>query len=174
MFWVVVILIILLASLAIMMTLALRPKAPAEVMSPRWVAEFSVDRYLPINRLLSAHDYEFLAEQPGFRPEIARDLRKQRRRVYLGYLTEMAADFERLYAAAIQAAALSPDDSQTLIAELSRQRFAFQWAYWQTRARLALNTIGIATVDAGPAIRAIQGIAESARRLNGARLEFLQ
>src|SRR5579862_6149188 len=59
--------------------------------------EFSLARYEPIVRLVGEEDLEFLARQPGCRPEILAKLRRERRKILRMYLRELAADFRSLH-----------------------------------------------------------------------------
>ena len=48
-------------------------------VTQEWLAELSPDRYRPMSRLLDNRDIRFLREQQGFRPEMEKRLRTQRR-----------------------------------------------------------------------------------------------
>ena len=57
----------------------------------------SMDRepsYLPLQRLLSGRDIEFLREQAGFHPRLERRFLRERRGVVLTFLRQMHRDFD--------------------------------------------------------------------------------
>ena len=62
-----------------------------------WSLIESMDRelsYLPLQRLLSGGDIEFLREQAGFHPRLERRFLRERRGVVLTYLRQMHRDFD--------------------------------------------------------------------------------
>src|SRR5437660_9017448 len=61
-----------------------------------WLDDFSAAAYRPMERLLDARDYAFLATQTGFEPSIARRLRRQHIGIFQSYLRGMIRDFHRL------------------------------------------------------------------------------
>src|SRR3982074_1379023 len=63
-------------------------------------AEFSLDRYQPMGRLLGDEDLLFLKSQPGYRPEIGARWKRQRRQIFRFYLNELKGDFRHLHAQA--------------------------------------------------------------------------
>src|SRR5271166_3889725 len=60
----------------------------------------SLAHYEPMTRLLADEDFQFLAAQPGYRPEIGAKFRRERTRIFRMYLRELARDFHRLHAEA--------------------------------------------------------------------------
>ena len=66
-------------------------KAPS--LSANTLEEVSVDRYRPMLRLLSDDDLQYLRVQPGFTPEMASQLRRQRCKIFRGYLRCLDTDF---------------------------------------------------------------------------------
>src|SRR5688500_15536009 len=88
--------VVLIIAFAALLRRVLAPPKPVEGDAGAWLDSFSISRYRPMERLLSEDDYEFLAAQPGYEPSIARNLRKQRRRVFRTYLQQVSRDFARL------------------------------------------------------------------------------
>src|SRR5258708_34531219 len=93
--------IISLGVLAILRLRAYRgSEAPLEVRPGNRVLSFSMQRYQPMAMLLTDDDLLFLAAQPGYRPKMGKNFRRERRRIFRMYLRELAGDFHRLHAAA--------------------------------------------------------------------------
>src|SRR5713226_4899936 len=88
--------------------LVMRRKATLQDLE--WLDAYSITDYRVMQRLLCEADYEFLASQPGYRPEIARKLRRERRRIFRQYLRELNADFHRIQAVARLKVAMSPQE----------------------------------------------------------------
>src|SRR5229473_6904435 len=59
-----------------------------------WLDRFSAASYQPMRRLLDKRDYWFLALQRGYKPSIARRLRRQRIGIFQAYLGGMIWDFQ--------------------------------------------------------------------------------
>ncbi len=109
-----------------------------------------------MENLLSERDFQFLAEQPGYKPEMARKLRVERRRICHSYLKSLNHDFNHLYAVAMQSAARSESGGEELVAALVRQKLLFRRSILGIRFSLTLNALGIGKVDAAPAIEAFR------------------
>lgn len=118
--------------------------------------KYDPDRYRPMTRLLDQEDFEFLAAQPGFRPEIARKLRTQRRRVMRMYLRAVSKDFNLLHARARRLVAAAPEEHHNLVGVLIRQRATFFRVRSMVEMRLALDWLLPGTVDIRPLIGALE------------------
>jgi hypothetical protein len=118
-----------------------------ELVSTEWLSRFSVARYRPLERLLSEDDYRFLARQKGYHPRIGLRLRRQRVRVFRGYLKCIGSDFRRLEAAVNFWMVHSPVDRPDLAKSLLRKRFLFSWAVMKAKWRLLLYGFGLSTAD---------------------------
>lgn len=129
------------------------PKADLE-----WCRQFSAARYRPMERLFAAEDYEFLAAQPGFHPKIYRKLQESRREVFRHYLRCLSRDFDRLSAAVKLLLLQSPQDRPDLASSLLKQRMIFTCAIAMVRCRLALQTVGIGTVDVRGVVAALEAM----------------
>jgi hypothetical protein len=124
-----------------------------------WSSEFSISKYRPMERLFLEEDYDFLAAQPGFRPKIYGRLQAERRRVFRHYLRCLRKDFNRLSTAAKTLLLMAPLDRPELARNILKQRMLFSYALWTVEARLALQTVGLGTVD----VRQLVGVMESMR-----------
>ena len=122
-----------------------------------WSSEFSIHKYRPMERLFLEEDYDFLAAQPGFRPKIYGRLQTERRRVFRHYLRCLRKDFNRLSTAAKTLLLMAPQDRPELARNILKQRMLFSYALWTVEARLALQTVGLGTVD----VRQLVGVMES-------------
>ena len=133
--------------------------APRSGSDPNWWRDFSVARYRPLARLFSPDDYTFLEAQPGYRPEIARRLRVERRRIFRHYLRSISRDFDRLHATARLFLLHAQQDRPELAGVLLKQRLVFGYAMAAIHGRLVLQTLGLGTVD----VRRLVGAVEAMR-----------
>lgn len=119
---------------------------------------FSVARYRPMARLFAEEDYEFLAGQQGYDPRIARQLRRERRRVFRSYLHCLKRDFAQLEAAVKVCMVMSRQDRPDLAKALLRRRLVFTYALLVTEWHLALHSLGLGTVDVSRLVGALDGM----------------
>lgn len=119
---------------------------------------FDMEHYRPMERLLAEEDFMFLESQPGYRAEIGKHWKRERRRIFRLYLAELRCDFGRLHARARRLAADAAADSGDLVWILMRQRLTFLFATAHLEARLALAGAGIGTVDAAPLIEMLDAM----------------
>jgi hypothetical protein len=131
-----------------------------------WSNEFSVAKYRPMERLFLEEDYDFLAAQPGFHPQIYRKLQAERRRVFRHYLRCLRRDFDRLFNAAKLLMVSAPSDRPDLASALVKQRLAFQFAMASVEVRLVMQSFGIGTVDVRQLVDAVEGMREQFRYLS--------
>jgi hypothetical protein len=124
---------------------------------------FSLARYEPMLRLLRDDDLEFLAAQPGYKPEIGKKLRADRRRIFRLYLTELVSDFRRLHATARLAVADSPAENSKLVGVLMRQEVTFWTALAIVEARLMLPGV---QVDVRGFVETVEAMRVDLARLN--------
>lgn len=115
--------------------------------SAEWLSEYSVNKYQPMQRLLSEDDYRFLASQKGVDGRMIRRLRSERRKIFREYLHLLKRDFSRLEAAVRLFAAHSAEDRPDLAKALLRQRWMFTRAVLAAECRLVLHGLGVGTVD---------------------------
>jgi hypothetical protein len=117
--------------------------------------EFSMDRYEPMNRLMSEEDLLFLKAQPGFRPEMAKKFVRERRRIFRLYLQELASDFHRLHAYARSVVATLPAEHSPLVGLLLRQQVRFWYEMAAIEMRLSFAWLGAATFDARALVQSL-------------------
>jgi hypothetical protein len=158
------VLLLCLAALAMAATLLRQAGSPGPA-DPGWLASFSVEKYRPMERLLCESDYSFLAKQPGFQPEIARRLRRERCRIYRAYLRELVIDFNRLHRAAVELALASPVDRSQYAGMLMRQKMSFQLAVAAVRVRLAMSRLGLGPTRISPVLAVLGDLHQSALML---------
>lgn len=133
--------------------------------SPEWWAGFSLEKYRPMDRLLCSEDYEFLSAQPGFSLAIARKLQAQRRRIFRHYLRCIGRDFDRLYTTTKLLMLHSAHDRPDLAITLLKQRLTFRYAMAMVHCRLALQGLGLGTVDVRGLVNALQAMRDQLRTL---------
>jgi hypothetical protein len=102
-----------------------------------WLEGFSLDAYVPLDRLLNdASDFAFLASQPGYKPEIAQQLRRERRAIAREYLRDLTGDFRRLQQIAKLMVVYAQEDSSPLALSLLRMDLRFYSALGLAHLRL--------------------------------------
>src|SRR5579863_6766348 len=77
--------------------LALRRRHSTAWLEGDASANFSLDRYQPMARLLADEDLEFLKTHPGYRAKTGARWKRERRRLFRLYLRELKSDFRRLH-----------------------------------------------------------------------------
>jgi hypothetical protein len=110
-------------------------------------ANFSLDRFQPMAGLLDDADLVFLKEQPGYRAEIGARWKRERRRLFRLYLSELKSDFRRLHEQAREMVAQSGAESAGLVEILMKQQMMFLRATTALELRLVLHGMGIGRVD---------------------------
>jgi hypothetical protein len=119
---------------------------------------FSLERYKPMERLLSPEDFSYLTQMPGYRPEMGRQWKRDRRRLFRLYLNELAVDFNTLHSRARAVLAETGTESGELVAKLAGQKFAF----WRTLAaidlRLTMDALGVGSVDPRPLLQLVEAM----------------
>jgi hypothetical protein len=138
---------------AIRMTAYRGASSPAEADS-----DFSTARYRPMMRLLENKDLEFLAAQPGYRPEIGAKLLRERRTIFRMYLRELAADFHRLHAHARKIAADSQIQHADLVGLLIRQQLTFWRAMAAIELRMLAGWTGAGAIDVRGLVESIEAM----------------
>ena len=127
--------------------------------------EFSLENYRPMERFRWEEDLLFLQSQPGYRPEIGKRWKRERRRVFRLYLTELKGAFRVLHTKARALVANSDADSAELVWVLMRQRWTFVRVSALLEVRLALMWAGAGNVDAEPLIQLLEAMrADLSRR----------
>jgi hypothetical protein len=143
----------------------LASQAGSDLSAEQWRDEFSVDRYRPMERLLSERDFEFLARQPGYQPRIGKELRAARRRIFEGYLCLMVEDFNQLLGRAKLMVIYAPGDGSDVLRALFKQQIRFYALVCRVRLRLALSRFGVAPSNPRQLIGALEQLCERVERL---------
>jgi hypothetical protein len=121
-------------------------------------ADFTANRYVPMAELLSENEFSFLAGQPGISPKMLSRFRKERRRVFRGYLRELACDFYQLHAEARALALHAPAEHASLPARIMTLHLQFWWQMYKVEAGLAYGTFGIGTIDVSTLVKTLDGL----------------
>jgi hypothetical protein len=125
--------------------------------SAEFSADFAMERYEPMMRLLAGEDLQFLRKHAC--GKIAARWDRERRRVFRQYLRDLSVDFHRLHAHARALVSESPEQYSDLVGMLMRQQVAFLRAMAGVELRLALHAAGIGTVD----VRGLIGVIDAVR-----------
>jgi hypothetical protein len=136
----------------------LASRLDAEQCTGEWLDNFSTANYAPMRRLFDEKDFEFLASQPGYRPEIARQLRAERRDVLSGYLQLLTRDFNQLHAIAKMMLVYSAEDRPDFGKALLWQQITFYYAVTAVRFRLVLMPLGWTAPDVRKLIQPIDSM----------------
>ncbi len=138
------------AALMLALTLLIRKLAVAGGRLPvtaEWIDDLSIERYRPMMRLLECDDLDFLRSQPGFTPRMEARLRRQRCRIFGGYLRCLSADFGRVCAALKVLMVQSRHDRPDLAAALLRSQARFAFSMAVVMVRVFLYRCGLGSVD---------------------------
>lgn len=136
-----------------------RREAETETLNP---TTFSMERYQPMERLLCEDEFLFLTRMPGYRPEMGRKWKRDRRRLFRLYLNELGYDFEMLHRDArtlvtgLVASEGAPSGS--LIGVLLKQKMVFWRAMAAVDVRLTLDSIGVGSVDVRPLLQLVEAM----------------
>ncbi len=114
-----------------------------EVNGEEWLDGFSLDSYAPMARLLDPGDYVFLKKQPGYYPALAKRLRRERKKAFVGYLGLMIRDFNQLLRIGRLMQVGSSVDRPELARALTRQQIRFYFAVCVARCRVELAPFGL-------------------------------
>jgi hypothetical protein len=131
-----------------------QPGAPA--------IDFSLTRYQPLFRLLSAADADFLANSRPC-PAVARNWERSQRRVVRLYLKELATDFQALHRSLRVMVAHSPEHAH-LLPVLFRQQVAFWRALVWIELRLTFGWRGAAHVNPEALAQAVEALCQELSR----------
>lgn len=155
---------LVLSALVLTVTLALRRlmrQGQHAQFDADWLNDFSAAKYRPMMRLLAEDDYEFLALQPGYQAQLAKQLRAERRKIFRAYLRNLTADFERLYRSGQVIVTYSAGDKSELAAALFRQRVHFYWALSLVYARLSIHAFGWTNIEVSNLLRSLEHLRQS-------------
>jgi hypothetical protein len=124
----------------------IRQHTAAEAGSP--AGGFSIDRYRPMERLLSAEDLEFLRRAHGYTPELGARWKKQQLRLFQMYLAELRCDFRQLHAAARAIVANTHTESPEIVRALVSQRVQFEYVSLRLELEIRMAQCGLGQVSA--------------------------
>jgi hypothetical protein len=130
-----------------------------------WFESFSVDHFAPMERLLDRSDFEFLSQQPGYRPEIGARLLKERKRLFLGYLRLLIRDFNELLRLARLMIVYSAEDRGDVARVLWRQQVTFYVAICAVQVRVALYPFAWTSLDVSKLTVALENMREQVAQL---------
>jgi len=145
-----------LLAIFIVLFFRLRSRFDSQAVGLAWLDEFSLETYAPMERLLDASDFRFLAAQPGFRPEMGKRLLSERRRIFGQYLGMLIGDFNQLHFFARLMLVHSEQDRPELARELFRQQIRFYFAVSLVRCKVALYPLGWTAVDVPKLVHALE------------------
>ena len=123
-----------------------------------WFESFSMDSFAPMERLLDRSDFEFLSQQPGYRPQIGARLLLERKKLFLGYLRLLIGDFNRLLQIARLMIVYSPVDRAEFAKALWRQQVTFYFAVCAVRFRVAIYPLAWAPLDVSRLVQALESM----------------
>lgn len=120
-----------------------RRASTANLPDARWLDEFSLDKYRPLDRLFDSADLQFVAAQPGYTASLGRKLASSRRAAARLYLSELTVDFDRLVRLGREMVVASPQDRADLATTLLNQWLTFHARVLSLRLRLRLAPLGL-------------------------------
>ena len=157
--------ILVVAAFALLLVKLLRRSGTPSADPLNWLDQFSAASYQPMVRLLDDRDYRFLESQPGYRPSIARRLRRQRIGIFQAYLGGMIRDFHGLLKAARYIIVYSPNDQSAFASTLWRMRFRFYRSIFSVEGRVLLYMFGLGRVNAAGLLATLERMQNYTRQL---------
>jgi len=136
-----------------------------QASTAEWFESFSLDSFAPMERLLDQSDFEFLSQQPGYRPEIGAQLLKERKKLFLGYLRLLTGDFNQLLRIARLMIVYSTEDRAEFAKVLWRQQVTFYFAVCAVRLRVALYPVGWTSLDVSRLMQALENMRSQVAQL---------
>ena len=121
-----------------------RHAAGLDLPSRGWLDELSPDKYAPLSRLFDPADIASLSTHRGYTEALGRKLASARRRAARLFLSELTADFNRLFRVGREMLAHSAVERPDLASLLFQQWFAFHAQVLSLRIRLRLAPLGFA------------------------------
>ena len=127
----------------------------------------SPGKYRPMERLLQPDDFQFLAAQRGYSPQLGRRFRTERRRVFRAYLRSLKRDFDTVSLTFRTLILHSAEDRGDLAAALIRQRLLFAFAMLAVEGRLLLHAAGVdrVTIDVSGVVESLETMQAQMRAL---------
>jgi hypothetical protein len=153
---------------------ALASRAVQTTCSLEWLDSFSLENYAPMQRLLDDGDVEFLASQPGYRPEIGKRLMAERRKIFRGYLRLLILDFNQLIGLGKLMVVYAAEDRSELARALWRRQISFHVAVFAVQCKLALHPLGWSTVDVRKLVQTLETMRDQIQALASQRIAAAQ
>lgn len=147
---------ILLISAFAVLFLRLASRFDPESATPEWLDAFTLERYAPMERLLDASDFEFLAARTPGRPELGKKLLAERRGIFREYLSLLVGDFNQLHSIAKLMLVHSTEDRPELAGELFRQQLRFYVSVCVIRCKVSLYPLGWTALDVPQLLHALE------------------
>lgn len=132
-----------------------------------WLADFSLEKYRPMQRLLNEWDFEFLAKQPGYTVQIEARLRRQRRQIFRMYLRQLYGDFNRLLSIGRFMVLASPEDRSDLEQTMTQLRFRFYWNWVCAQIFISIHPLPAGSASARKLVGALELLQESLQNSAG-------
>ena len=127
-----------------------------KLATAEWLDGFSLERYTPMERLLDASDFEFLASRCPGRPELAKQLLSERRSVFREYLGLLVEDFNQLHFLAKLMLVHAEEDRPQFAGALFRQQVQFYFSVCLIRCKVALYPLGWTALDVPRLLHALE------------------
>jgi len=143
----------------------LASRLDAKSCTAEWLDRFSLKSYAPMERLLDRNDWAFLASQPGYRPEIGKQLMAERRKIFRAYLRMLVRDFNQLMGIGRLMVVYSNQDQQEFARSLGRQQVKFYARVCALHLQLALYPLGWPAVDARGLLAALGAMRSRVQQL---------
>jgi hypothetical protein len=164
-----VIVLAFLAACFVGLFLRLASRFEARHCTAEWLDGFSLESYAPMQRLLDRSDIEFLSSQAGYRPEIAKRLMLERRKIFSAYLGHLVRDFNQLIGIGKLMVVYSSQDRDEFARHLWRQQVRFYAAVCSTRLQLALYPLGWTAANAHALVAAVSAMRDQVEALASPR-----
>lgn len=143
-------------------------------VAAEWLDSFSLERYVPMQRLLDPADIAFLSAQKGYRPQIAKRLMAEHRRIFRSYLALLIRDFNQLIGIGKLMVVYSTEDREQLARQLFRQQLRFYMAVSAVWLQIALYPIAWTAVDAHTLLRAVGSLRDQVQSIASTRVAAFQ
>ena len=153
---VLIVFVVMIACLAVSLAAIYRRLMTGRASLPvtaEWIEQLSVDRFQPRKRLLADDDLKQCRERADYTPQMAAEFRRERCRIFRGYLRCLHSDFQRVIMALRIVMVQSRYDRPDLAAALVRSRRQFALGLMLVHCRLALYQFGLSGVDAADLLK---------------------
>lgn len=143
-------------------------------VTAEWLDGFSVERYAPMQRLLNRSDLSFLAAQKGYRPQIAKRLMAEHRRIFRSYLGYLVQDFNQLVGIGKLMVVYSTEDREQMARQILHQQLRFYCAVCAVWLQVALYPMVWTAVDSQSLVRAVGSLRDQVQSIASTRMAAFQ